>query len=90
MRRISRACRQDLARRREIARRLISLEVVRLSRLSPQGVTADYMSSLSGTLPAVHRASMVVSGAWIVVAAFAPPPPIAVQARPTVRIRHVP
>lgn len=51
------------AKRKEIARRLISLEVMRLSR---QGLTADYMKSLSGTLPAVQGCSMVVSGAWIV------------------------
>lgn len=60
-----RATRQAMSKRKEIARRLISLEVMRLSR---QGVTADYMRSLSGSLPAVHAPSMTVSGAWIVIA----------------------
>ena len=54
-----------MSKRKEIARRLISLEVMRLSR---QGLTADYMKQLSGTLPAVHAPSMTVSGAWIVIA----------------------
>jgi hypothetical protein len=58
-----RASRQALSKRKEIARRLISLEVMRLSR---QGITVDYMRSLSGSLPAVHAPSMTVSGAWIV------------------------
>jgi hypothetical protein len=60
-----RATRQAISKRKEIARRLISLEVMRLSR---QGLTADYMNSLSGTLPPVHAPSMTVSGAWIVIA----------------------
>jgi len=54
-----------MSKRKEIARRLISLEVMRLSR---QGLTVDYMRSLSGSLPAVHAPSMTVSGAWIVIA----------------------
>jgi hypothetical protein len=60
-----RATRQAISKRKEIARRLISLEVMRLSR---QGLTADYMNSLSGSLPPVHAPSMTVSGAWIVIA----------------------
>jgi hypothetical protein len=60
-----RATRQAISKRKEIARRLISLEVMRLSR---QGLTPDYMNSLSGTLPPVHAPSMTVSGAWIVIA----------------------
>jgi hypothetical protein len=61
----NRTARQAMSKRKEIARRLISLEVMRLSR---QGVTAEYMSSLSGSLPPVHAPSMTVSGAWIVIA----------------------
>jgi len=54
-----------MSKRKEIARRLISLEVMRLSR---QGITVDYMKSLSGSLPPVHAPTMTVSGAWIVIA----------------------
>lgn len=54
-----------MSKRKEIARRLISLEVMRLSR---QGITVDYMKSLSGGLPPVHAPTMTVSGAWIVIA----------------------
>jgi hypothetical protein len=55
--------RQAISKRKEIARRLISLEVLRLSR---QGHTVDYMKTLSGSLPPIHAPSLTVSGAWIV------------------------
>lgn len=58
-----RTTRQSKAKRKEIARRLISLEVMRMSR---RGLTADYMQRLSGNLPPVHAPSLTVSGAWIV------------------------
>ncbi len=58
-----RTARQVRSKRKEIARRLISLEVMRLSR---QGLTVDYLNKLSGTLPPIHARSLTVSGAWIV------------------------
>jgi hypothetical protein len=58
-----RTTRQVMSKRKEIARRLISLEVMRLHR---QGLTVDYMNKLSGSLPAIHAPSLTVSGAWIV------------------------
>jgi hypothetical protein len=58
-----RARRQAISKRKEIARRLISLEVMRLSR---QGITVDYLKTLSGGLPPIHAPSLTVSGAWIV------------------------
>lgn len=51
------------AKRKEIARRLISLETMRMAR---RGDTPDYTRQLSGGLPPVNRASAVVSGAWVV------------------------
>lgn len=59
----NRTTRQLMSKRKEIARRLISLEVMRLHR---GGLTTDYMSKLSGSLPAIHAPSLTVSGAWIV------------------------
>jgi len=58
-----RTARQVMSKRKEIARRLISLEVMRLSR---QGITVDYMNKQSGRLPPIHARSLTVSGAWIV------------------------
>ncbi len=69
-----------MSKRKEIARRLISLEVMRLSR---QGITVDYMKAQSGSLPAVHAPSMTVSGAWIVmtVGPFSRHAPMSLAAR---------